>query len=221
MFLHMFCSVTSVVDCELFYRVQLPGCGSSLVPHTQVLVDLRTLWVVHWAMSSIVTPPWPTMTSSIVESICPTKWTQHEICPQNLSHGSRGFANVVGGPLSNVSNCIHSLANNANFHCCVHLSHERGGVMVSFSQQAPICRGILQSTNLQGNLARVNCWLRDVMLIDWAISQTNHTYISIIRFGQLRCDCQTLEIELWFHFRNWLFAKRMANLLEILLLKSS
>ena len=29
-----------VVDSKLFHRVQLPGCGSPLVPHTQVPVDM-------------------------------------------------------------------------------------------------------------------------------------------------------------------------------------
>ena len=38
---------------------------------------------------------------------------------------------------------IGSLLPNANLHCCFHLSHENGGVMVGFSQKASIWRGTL------------------------------------------------------------------------------
>ena len=48
----------------------------------------------------------------------------------------------VGGPLRRISDCIPSFANITSFHCCVHFSHERGGVMVAFSLKASICRGI-------------------------------------------------------------------------------
>ena len=37
--------------------------------------------------------------------------------------GSGGYVTVEGGPLSIVSNCIHS-SQYANFHCCVYLSHK-------------------------------------------------------------------------------------------------
>ena len=59
------------------------------------------------------------------------------------------------------------------------------------------------------------------VLIDVATRQLSHICLSFIGIVQLRCDCQTLEIENLFHFRNWLFATRMANLLQSLLFKSN
>ena len=53
---------------------------------------------------------------------------------------------AASGPLSKVSNCIASLANNANFLCCIHLSHERGCMMVRLSQKTSIWRRILRQS---------------------------------------------------------------------------
>ena len=61
-----------VVDCELFCHLQLLGCGPPLVSHTQVLVDMRPLWVVRWEMSPVGSPLWPTR----LTSIC---WLRHVV----------------------------------------------------------------------------------------------------------------------------------------------
>ena len=54
--------------------------------------------------------------------------------------------NVVGGPFSKVSNWIPSFVNNANFHGCVHLSHESGGVIVGFCQKASTWRVVMRES---------------------------------------------------------------------------
>ena len=54
--------------------------------------------------------------------------------------------NAGDGPISKVSNWIPTFANNANFHCCVRLSHESGGVIVGFSQKASMWRGVMRES---------------------------------------------------------------------------
>ena len=87
--------------------------------------------------------------------------------------GSGWYAAIVFGTLSNVSNCFLSLANNAIFLCCVHLSQERGGVMI----------GLIESVDMKRSLARINCWLLHVVLKDCVTSQLSYTCVSICLLG--------------------------------------
>ena len=99
-----------VVDCGLFYRVQLPGCDSPRVLHIQVQVDT---------------------------------W------------------------LSTVQQCLQLypiFCQQCQFHCCVNSSHERCAVMVGFSQQALIWKGVL----LESTADCAMLWLLTVLLVNWA-----------------------------------------------------
>ena len=109
---------------------------------------------------------------------------------------SSRYTTIVGAPLSNFSNCVPSLANNTNFHCCVHLSNERGGVTVGFSQKASIWRGVLRISTAD---CAMLCLLA-VLLDNWVYGCV---FISLPE--QLRCDCRTWVNELESQFRNFLF----------------
>ena len=87
---------------------------------------------------------------------------------------SSRYTTVVGAPLSNCSNWVPSLANNANFHCCVHLSNERGDVTVGFSQKASIWRGV--SRILTADCAML-CLLA-VLLANWVTVVYLSAYLS-------------------------------------------
>ena len=78
--------------------------------------------------------------------------------------GSSGYGTVVGGSSGNVSNWIPSLANKAYFHCCVHLFHDRGRVLVGFSQKALLWRGVLRESIADCD----KLCLLTVVLVNWA-----------------------------------------------------
>ena len=55
---------------------------------------------------------------------------------------SGGYVTAGSCPCIKIFSWIPSFANNANCHCCVHLSHESGGMTVGFSQNASMWREV-------------------------------------------------------------------------------
>ena len=100
--------------------------------------------------------------------------------------GSGGFINIVGGPLSKVSNGIPFLTKKANFHCCVQLFHERVDVLVAFSQMASMWREVLSESTA-----------------DCAILFLFTSYLSIESLSYINCVNWTFALRLP-NFRNWL-----------------
>ena len=64
----------------------------------------------------------------------------------SLYMGSDGYVTPESGPLRRVSTWIPSFAKGTSFHCWVYFSHDKGGVIVAFSQEASMWRGFFASS---------------------------------------------------------------------------
>ena len=98
-------------------------------------------------------------------------------------NGSGGYLTATCGPLSNFSNCIPSVV---NFHCCVHLSHERGDVMVGFSHKASICRVVLRESVVD---CAMLCSVT-LLVVNWVATVVLPTELNaklLFELSQLKC----------------------------------